>query len=537
MTDPQRSEPIRPRPVLLCILDGWGHRPDPAQPDNAIWQARTPNLDRLAKISPISFLDASESAVGLPLGQMGNSEVGHMNIGGGRVVMQDLPRIDQAVADGSLAKNPALLAFAAKLQASGGTCHLMGLVSPGGVHSHQAHIAALANILAGQGVKVAIHAFLDGRDTPPSSARGYLAEFQTSLKAGAAIATATVSGRFYAMDRDKRWERIEKAYDALVLARGEHAASADAAVAQSYERKATDEFVLPTVIGDYAGMRDGDGVLMGNFRADRAREILHALLDPAFDGFARRKRVSFSAATGLVEYSDALNKFLTTLFPAQTVANSIGELVSKAGLKQLRIAETEKYAHVTFFFNGGEEKVFPGEDRILVPSPKVATYDLQPEMSAYEVTDKLVAAIDSEKYDFIVVNYANTDMVGHTGSLEAAIKAVEAVDRCIGRLDEALRKAGGLMLITADHGNAEMMFDPETGQPHTAHTLNRVPAMLVNGPSDATALADGRLADVAPTLLQLMGLPAPAEMTGRSLIRHARAQAASHATAERRVGE
>jgi 2,3-bisphosphoglycerate-independent phosphoglycerate mutase len=536
MTDQQRSKPVRPRPVLLCILDGWGHRPDPAQPDNAIWQANTPNLDRLAKISPISFLDASESSVGLPLGQMGNSEVGHMNIGGGRVVMQDLPRIDQAVADGSLAENAVLLEFAAKLKRSGGTCHLMGLVSPGGVHSHQAHIAALANIVAGQGVKVAIHAFLDGRDTPPSSARAYLGDFQKSLKTGAAIATATVSGRFYAMDRDKRWERIEKAYDAMVLAQGEHAGSADAAVAQSYEREATDEFVVPTVIGDYAGMKDGDGVLMGNFRADRAREILHALLDPAFDGFARRRRVSFAAATGLVEYSDALNKFLTALFPAQTVKNSIGELVSKAGMTQLRIAETEKYAHVTFFFNGGEETVFPGEDRILVPSPKVATYDLQPEMSAYEVTDKLVAAIDSGKYDFIVVNYANTDMVGHTGKLDAAVRAVEAVDRCIGRLAEALSRSGGTMLITADHGNAEMMFDPETGQPHTAHTLNRVPAMLVNGPADATALADGKLADVAPTLLQVMGLPAPAEMTGHSLIRQARPQAA-HASAERRVGE
>ena len=537
MTDTARAKPARPRPVLLCILDGWGHRPDPAQPDNAIWQASTPNLDRLARISPISFLDASESAVGLPLGQMGNSEVGHMNIGGGRVVMQDLPRIDQAVSDGSLAKNPVLLEFAGKLEKSGGVCHLMGLVSPGGVHSHQAHIAALANIVAGQGVKVAIHAFLDGRDTPPSSARAYLADFQKSLKSGAAIATATISGRFYAMDRDKRWDRIEKAYDAMVAAQGEHAGSADAAVARSYERKATDEFVLPTVIGDYAGMKDGDGVLMGNFRADRAREILHALLDPAFDGFARRRRVSFAAAAGLVEYSDALNKLLPALFPAQTVSNSIGELVSKAGMTQLRIAETEKYAHVTFFFNGGEETEFPGEDRILVPSPKVQTYDLQPEMSAYEVTDKLVAAIDSGKYDFIVVNYANTDMVGHTGKLDAAIKAVEAVDRCIGRLAEALTRSGGTMLITADHGNAEMMFDHETGQPHTAHTLNRVPAMLVNGPADATALADGRLADVAPTLLQVMGLTPPAEMTGRSLIRHAQPQAAGRAGMERRVGE
>ncbi|MFZ5789522.1 MAG: 2,3-bisphosphoglycerate-independent phosphoglycerate mutase [Pseudomonadota bacterium] len=538
MTEPSqpRSDRLRPpvpRPVVLCILDGWGHRPDPAQPDNAIWQAKTPNLDRLAAGSPMSFLDASELAVGLPMGQMGNSEVGHMNLGGGRVVLQDLPRIDQAIKDGTLAKNPALLEFAAKLEASGGACHLMGLVSPGGVHSHQAHIAALANIVASQGVAVRIHAFLDGRDTPPSSARDHLARFEAALSPGAGIATATVSGRFYAMDRDKRWERVEKAYDALVLARGERAPTADAAVAQSYAREVTDEFVAPTVIDGYGGMKDGDGVLMGNFRADRAREILTALLDPAFSGFARARRVRFAAAAGLVEYSAALNAFLTTLFPPETVRNSIGEIVSKAGLKQLRIAETEKYAHVTFFFNGGEETVFPGEDRILVPSPKVATYDLKPEMSAYEVTDKLVEAIDAQTYDFIVVNYANTDMVGHTGNLAAAIEAVEAVDRCLGRVAEAVTRVGGAMLITADHGNAEMMFDPETGQPHTAHTLNRVPAMLVNAPAGFDALADGRLADVAPTLLALMGLPQPAEMTGRSLIR----PGAKRVERERRVGE
>src|SRR5262245_36812924 len=521
MTDKARTDPARPRPVLLCILDGWGHRPDPAQPDNAIWQANTPNLDRLAKTSPISFLDASESSVGLPLGQMGNSEVGHMNIGGGRVVMQDLPRIDQAVADGSLAKNSVLLDYAGKLKASGGTCHLMGLASPGGVHSHQAHIAALANIVAGQGVKVAIHAFLDGRDTPPASARGYLADFQKSLKSGAAIATATVSGRFYAMDRDKRWDRIEKAYNAMVLAQGEHAGSADAAVTQSYERKTNDEFVLPTVIGDYAGMTDGDGVLMGNFRADRAREILHALLDPAFDGFTRHKRVSFAAAAGLVEYSDALNKLLPALFPAQTVSNSIGQVVSKAGMTQLRIAETEKYAHVTFFFNGGEEKVFPGEDRILVPSPRVPTYDLQPEMSAYEVTDRLVEAIDARRFDLIVVNYANPDQVGHSGVFPAAVQAVETVDACLGRLMDAVERAGGALLVTADHGNVEQLFDYETNQPHTAHTMNKVPAILFNAPREIVSLADGRLADVAPTLLALMGVKQPAEMTGQSLLRAA----------------
>jgi len=449
---------------------------------------------------------------------MGNSEVGHMNIGAGRVVMQDLPRIDAAIADGSLAINPELVAFIKKLQRSQGTCHLLGLLSPGGVHSHQHHLAALAHIVAAAGVKVRVHAFLDGRDTPPSSALEYVRNFLTATSAQPLIGLGTISGRYYAMDRDKRWDRVGKAYDALVLGQGKRAPDADSAITQSYTASTTDEFVLPTAIGDYAGMQDGDGVLMGNFRADRAREILTALLDPMFDGFTRSKIVRFAAAAGLVEYSSALNPFITTLFPPEIVRDSLGEVVSRAGLKQLRIAETEKYAHVTFFFNGGEELVFEGEDRILVPSPKVATYDLQPEMSAFEVTDRLVGAIDSGKYDLIVVNYANGDMVGHTGDIAAAIKAVEAVDACLGRLDEAVRRAGGVMLITADHGNVETMHDDTTGQAFTAHTLNRVPAMLVNGPAEVRALRDGKLADIAPTMLALMGLPQPATMTGQSLL-------------------
>jgi 2,3-bisphosphoglycerate-independent phosphoglycerate mutase len=395
----------------------------------------------------------------------------------------------------------------------------MGLLSPGGVHSHQAHLAALANILATAGVPVRVHAFLDGRDTPPSSARAYLERFLADVETTAdGVRIATVSGRYFAMDRDQRWERVALAYRAMVLGEGEAARHALSAIDAAYVRGETDEFVKPTVIGGFAGMADGDGVLMGNFRADRAREILLALLDPELAGFARPRTVRFAAALGMVAYSERLNRFLATLFPPQDMRDTLGEVVSKAGLKQLRIAETEKYAHVTFFFNGGEEREFPGETRILVPSPKIATYDLKPEMSAYEVTDRLVEAIASGVYDFIVVNYANTDMVGHTGNLEAAIKAVEAVDRCLGRLAEAVGRAGGALLITADHGNAEMMCDHDTGQAHTAHTLNRVPVVLIHGPPAVTRLADGRLADIAPTVLSLLGLPQPEAMTGRSLL-------------------
>jgi 2,3-bisphosphoglycerate-independent phosphoglycerate mutase len=507
----------RPRPVVLCILDGWGVRED--GPDNAIALAATPNWDRFMASAPHALLDASEHEVGLPAGQMGNSEVGHMNIGGGRVVLQDLPRIDRAIEDGSLAQSPALADFIARLKSSGGSCHLMGLLSPGGVHSHQAHMAALANLVAAAGVPVRVHAFLDGRDTPPSSARGYIERFLADIaRAGPRAAIATVSGRYYAMDRDKRWERVALAWRALVDAQGERAHSALAAVDGAYARGETDEFVKPTVVEGYAGMRDGDGVLMANFRADRAREILLSLLDPEFAGFQRPRAVRFAAALGMVEYSQRLNRFLATLFRPQDMADTLGEVVAKAGWRQLRIAETEKYAHVTFFFNGGEESEFPGEARILVPSPKVATYDLKPEMSAHEVTDRLVEAIDSGAYDFIVVNYANTDMVGHTGDLQAAIKAVEAVDRCLGRLAEAVERAGGALLVTSDHGNAEMMQDAGTGQAHTAHTLNRVPVLLVNAPNHGIRLRDGRLADIAPTLLGLMGLPQPEAMTGRSLI-------------------
>jgi len=506
----------RPRPLVLCILDGWGERPK--ADDNAIENARAPNWHRLTARWPHAQLQASEHYVGLPDGQMGNSEVGHTNIGAGRVVFQDLPRIDAVIAQGKLAIMPALRDFIGKLKESRGMAHLMGLMSPGGVHSHQRQIAALARILAEAGVPVAVHAFLDGRDTPPKSAGSYVKQFQKEVAGIRDLRIATVCGRYYAMDRDKRWDRVERAYRAIVSGAGERADDPLQAIEAAYARGETDEFVVPSAIAGYAGMRDGDGLLVANFRADRVREIAAAVLDPDFAGFVREKQISFATALGLVEYSTELNRFLATLFPPEDLGDSFGEVVSRAGLTQLRIAETEKYAHVTFFFNGGRETVFPGEERILVPSPRVATYDQQPEMSAPEVTDKVVEAIRSRRFDVIVLNYANTDMVGHTGRIDAATKAVEAVDTCLGRLSEAVEKAGGTLVITADHGNAEMMRDPETGESHTAHTLNPVPFIVVNSPAAIRRLENGRLSDIAPTLLDILGLPRPAAMTGHSLI-------------------
>jgi 2,3-bisphosphoglycerate-independent phosphoglycerate mutase len=514
-----------PRPIVLCILDGWGLRRE--RDGNSIALALTPTWNRLLASCPTGQMEASERDVGLPRGQMGNSEVGHMNLGAGRVVMQELPRIDQAVEDGSLAENPALRRFIAALLASGGTCHLMGLLSPGGVHSHQAHIAALAKIVGAAGVPVAIHTFMDGRDTPPKSALGFLETFLPEI---GEASVATVSGRFYAMDRDNRWDRISAAYRAIAAAQGDRAANPMDAITTAYERGETDEFIRPTIIGSYAGMRDGDGLLMANFRADRAREILTALTEPDFDRFERGPAVRFAAMLGLVAYSVALSTRIGAIFPAETLTETLGDVVSAAGLRQLRIAETEKYAHVTYFFNGGDERVHKGEERILVPSPKVATYDLAPEMAAEEVTDRLIEAIRSERFDLIVVNYANPDMVGHTGIIEAAVKAVETVDHCLGRLVAAVEAAGGTLLITADHGNVEQMVDATTNAPHTAHTLNPVPVVLVNAPAEFGALRGGRLADVAPTLLELLRLPQPALMTGRSMLIQAHArQTASRA--------
>ena len=506
----------RPRPVVLCVLDGWGQRDE--RDHNAIAEANPPVWTQLMASCPHALLDASAGEVGLPEGQMGNSEVGHLNLGAGRIVMQELPRINAALKDGSLAKTAAIRDLVARLKESGGTCHLLGLLSPGGVHSHQDHMAGLARILDAAGIPVAIHGFLDGRDTPPKSAKDYLATFQAATRDLARCKIATVSGRYFAMDRDKRWDRSALAYETLVEAKGCTAESAIAAVDAAYGRGESDEFVKPTVVQGFGGMRDGDGVLMANFRADRARQMLAALLDPSFDRFPRGRRVAFSVAVGMVEYADSLKPFLDPVFPPERPRQILAEVIAAAGLAQLHIAETEKYAHVTFFFNGGEETPFPGEERILVPSPKVATYDLKPEMAAPEVTDRLVAAIDGGTFDFIVVNYANPDMVGHTGVMAAAVQAVQAVDACLGRLVAAVKRAGGVLLITADHGNIEAMFDAETGQAHTAHTMRRVPILLVNGPPDIRGLEDGRLADVAPTILELMALPIPGEMSGRSLI-------------------
>jgi 2,3-bisphosphoglycerate-independent phosphoglycerate mutase len=500
------------RPVMLAVLDGWGWRDDPA--DNAVRQARTPNFDRLWATCPHALLHTSGKDVGLPDGQMGNSEVGHLNIGAGRLVLQDLPRIGAAIGDGEIEQAPALRHLIERLRQSGGTCHLLGLVSPGGVHSHQDHAAALAKILHKAGVATVVHAFTDGRDTPPRSAGEDIARLDAALPRSVPI--ATVCGRYYAMDRDKRWERVTKAYQAIAEAEGPRFAAARAAVADAYAHDLSDEFVVPAVVGDYRAMRDGDGVLCFNFRADRVREILAALLDPAFAGFARPRAVRFAAAVGMTQYSEQLDALLETIFPPQPLANVLGQVVADAGRTQLRMAETEKYPHVTYFLNGGEEAQYAGEDRIMVPSPKVATYDLQPEMSAPELTDKAVEAIGSGKYDLIVLNYANPDMVGHTGSLPAAIKAVETVDSGLGRIADAIRKAGGALLVTADHGNCETMRDPATGGPHTSHTTNPVPILLMGGGN--AAVAEGRLADIAPTLLELMGLPQPPEMTGGSLM-------------------
>jgi 2,3-bisphosphoglycerate-independent phosphoglycerate mutase len=502
------------RPVMLVILDGWGWREEKA--DNAIRQAKTPTFNRLWSAGPHAFLRTSGRDVGLPPGQMGNSEVGHLNIGAGRVVMQDLPRITDAIASGEIKTAPTLTGLIATLKRSGGTCHLIGLVSPGGVHSHEDHAAALAHILSNAGVPTVAHAITDGRDTPPQSAAEDLKKFSAALPPS--VPVATVVGRYYAMDRDKRWDRVAKAYNAIVEAEGPRFADPQAAIADAYAKQRFDEFIVPAVIGDYHGIKDGDGVLCFNFRADRVREILGAMLDAKFSGFPRKRAVRFAAAVGMTEYSDELNKLMQTIFPPQTFPHMLGEVVSEAHRTQLRMAETEKYPHVTYFLNCGREEPYDGEERIMVPSPKVATYDLQPEMSAPELTDKAVEAIGSGKYDLIVLNYANPDMVGHTGSLPAAIKAVETVDTGLGRIADAIQKSGGALLVTADHGNCEMMRDPETGGPHTAHTTNPVPIVLL-GAGNRALLAEGRLADIAPTLLELMDLPKPAEMTGHSLLR------------------
>lgn len=516
VVDPSRSATgaPAPRPVVLLILDGWGHREDPA--DNALALAELPNWRRLWAEHPHSLIHTEGRHVGLPDGQMGNSEVGHMNLGAGRIVYQDLTRIDAAIEDASFFANAELRAACAAAKASGGTLHVMGLLSPGGVHSHESHIFAMLDLAAREGVPaVAVHAFLDGRDMPPRSAEPSLRALQARCAAIGNARVASVCGRYFAMDRDKRWDRQRLAWDAIVEASAaQHAPDALTALEAAYARGENDEFVAATVIDGAVPMRDGDTVVFMNFRADRARQLTAAFVDPAFDGFEARRPV-LSRFVCLTEYDAKLPA--PAAWPPDDLRNTLGELLAAQGRTQLRIAETEKYAHVTFFFSGGREEPYPGEERILVPSPKVATYDLQPEMSCPEVTAKLVDAIGSGHFDVVVCNIANPDMVGHTGDLAAAIRAAEAVDVAIGAIDAATRAAGGALLVTADHGNLEMMRDPETGQPHTAHTVGPVPFVYVGARAGATLRAGGALRDVAPTLLDLLGLPQPAEMSGRSL--------------------
>jgi len=501
-----------PKPVVLTILDGWGLRDDPTA--NAPKLAQTPTMDRLMASCPHATLITHGPDVGLPRGQMGNSEVGHTNIGAGRVVAMDLGQIDLAIEDGSFFENTAIHDFARTVKDAGGRAHLMGLVSDGGVHGHISHIKAAVKMLTDQGVDVVLHAITDGRDVAPTSAKGFIADLSDSLPDNATI--GTVIGRYFAMDRDTRWDRVERAYNAMTLAKGTPADSALHAVEDAYAKNQNDEFIEPCVIGDYSGLNRGDGVFCLNFRADRAREILAAIGDPDFHGFVRDKP-ELSGLLGMVDYSRSHSAYMTTAYPKQEIRNTLGEWVARHGRTQYRLAETEKYPHVTFFLNGGQETPEEGEDRFMPKSPNVATYDMQPEMSADEVTGKFVAAVEAG-YDLIVTNYANPDMVGHTGDLDAAIKAGEAVDAGLGKVLAAVGKAGGAMIVTADHGNCETMVDPDTGGPHTAHTTNLVPVVLFGGPEGAT-LADGRLADLAPTLLALMGLPQPDEMTGQSLIR------------------
>ncbi len=501
-----------PKPVVLCILDGWGLSADTKA--NAPYLANTPTFDALMAKGPHAQLITHGPDVGLPSGQMGNSEVGHTNIGAGRVVAMDLGQIDLAIEDGSFFDNDVLQDFIAGVKATGGTAHLMGLVSDGGVHGHLDHIVAAAKAITDAGVTVALHAITDGRDVAPKSAFTYIAELEDRLPDGAKI--VTVCGRYFAMDRDNRWERVSEAYDAIVKGQGRTVFSAHEAVDHAYNQSETDEFIAPTVLSGYEGIKDGDGFFCLNFRADRAREILRAIGEPGFADFDTGPRPRLSALLGMVEYSDGHNDYMTTVFPKRDIVNTLGEWVAKQGLRQFRLAETEKYPHVTFFLNGGKEQPEGGEDRHMPKSPKVATYDLQPEMSSAEVSEKFVEAIYAG-YDLIVTNYANPDMVGHTGDLQAAIDACEAVDQGLGQVVAALKEVGGAMIVTADHGNCEMMVDPETGGPHTAHTLNPVPVVLVGGPEGA-GLRDGRLADLAPTLLHLMELPKPTEMTGKTLL-------------------
>ena len=504
------------KPVMLMILDGFGINPN--EKGNAVAIANTPNIDKLKKTWPTTIIHTSGLDVGLPEGQMGNSEVGHTNIGAGRIVYQDLTRITKSIQDGNFFSIKEFSDAIDNCKKNNSNLHIMGLLSDGGVHSHIRHLVALLEFAKRKDFEnVYVHCFMDGRDTPPTSGEGYIAKLEEKMKEKGVGKIATIEGRFYAMDRDKRWNRVKEAYDAMVNGVGEEATSAVGAIEASYQKEVFDEFVKPTVIhsGDspVATIKDNDSVIFFNFRPDRAREITRTLVDKDFNEFETKKMNLFFVC--FTQYDETMPN-VKIAFKPETLVNTFGEYISKKGLKQLRIAETEKYAHVTFFFNGGEEKEYEGEDRILVPSPKVETYDLKPEMSALEVTDKVVEAINSGKYDSIILNYANPDMVGHTGSLEAAVKAVETIDGCVGKVVEAIEKQNGVLIITADHGNAEQMIDYKTGEPQTAHTTNPVPLILVG--LEGVKLKEGKLADLAPTMLDIMGLEKPQEMTGESLI-------------------
>ncbi len=503
------------RPVVLLILDGWGYRE--AADDNAISLAHTPHWDSWWKTHPHTLLQASEASVGLPRGQMGNSEVGHINIGAGRVVYQEFERINRAIADGSFYGNAALVEAVDAAQGRGKAVHILGLLSPGGVHSHEDHLIAALHLARERGAeRVYVHAFLDGRDTAPRSAAASLTKIEAALaEEGGRL--ATVIGRYYAMDRDHRWDRVQQAYDLITQGSGSEYPSAEAALEAAYASVESDEFIPPCRIGSPVRVEDGDSILFLNFRSDRARQITRAFVEPDFSGFARSVVPKLAAFVTLTEYSEQFP--VSVAYPPTRLRNTFGEWVSRFGLRQLRIAETEKYAHVTFFFNGGEEQVFEGEDRILVPSPAVATYDLQPEMSVRDLTEQLVSAIQGGRYDVIICNIANPDMVGHSGKLAAAKAAVEAVDQALGRIVPTVRAQGGEVLITADHGNVEQMLDPETGQAHTAHTCNPVPLLYIG--RSGRLQESGALEDLAPTLLQLLGLPKAPEMGGKSLLENA----------------
>ena len=509
---------MKDKVTMLMILDGFGDNKN--KDGNAIKLANTPNIDKLMKKYPNTDIFTSGLHVGLPEGQMGNSEVGHTNIGAGRIVYQELTRITKSIEDGDFFSNPEFIAAIENCKKHNSKLHILGLVSDGGVHSHNRHLYGLLEMAKRRDFEdVYVHCFLDGRDTPPASAETYVAELQEKMKEKGVGKIASLSGRFYAMDRDKRWQRVQKCYDALVNGEGEKAGDPIKAIEDSYQKEVFDEFVVPTVMCNgnepVAKIEENDSVIFFNFRPDRAREITRALVDPEFDGFETKKMNLYYVC--FTSYDETMPN-VHIAFKKEPLKNTFGEVVSEAGLTQLRIAETEKYAHVTFFFNGGEEKQYAGEDRILVPSPKVETYDMKPEMSAYEVTDKICEALENDKYDVVILNFANTDMVGHTGSLQAAIKAVEAVDECVGKIVKIIEEKQGNLLITADHGNAEQMIDYKTGEPHTAHTTNPVPIILVTANKEYKLKENGKLADLAPTMLDLMGIKQPEEMTGESLL-------------------